>query len=406
MRVAFFKVGELQGSLKHLTALFDYLKGVGVEFREIPLDPNNVQKAVEELNEFRPAFTIDVNATGIIIGEQEGKKVPIYDLFGFVHFSIFTEEPLLHFPNIYGVDSHRNLVSIVTDIKYVDSLKFMGVENISYVTPFLNFSLFPQPAQERDIEVAFLGPIIDPQIVINTVSQNLPENIFPIFIETGEFMFRNPEVNVLTAFHYVLGIFNPQFQQEFMDWRQKNPDAFFRLLNDISIYATMRKRWYLVNFLEGINLKIVGEFQGELKEDHENIKVSSYEELLEIYGRSKLTILSFPHTVPTGIGFTPLEVAAMGSAPMIDFRGTLPGFLKPEEEVIAYTPLDRADIEEKILYYLDNPQEVEAVAERAKNAVIDRFRVDDRAEFIHNMMKDILSKAQEQTQPAQEEKTE
>ncbi len=396
MKVAFLKVGELQGSLKHLSALFDYLKGLGVELKEIPLDPQNVQKAVEEIHQFRPFFTLDVNATGIIIGEQDGKKLPIYDIFGFVHLSLFTEDPLLHFPNIYGVESHRNLVSIVTDIKYVDSLKFMGVDNISYVTPFLNFSVFPQPPEEKDIEVAFLGPVIDPQIVLNAVSQNLPENIMPLFIETGEFMFRNPEVNALTAFHYVLSLFNPQFQQEFMDWRQKNAEAFLRMLNDASIYATMRKRWYIVNFLEGINLKIVGEFQGELREDHEHIKVNSYEELLEIYGRTRLTILSFPHTVPTGIGFTPLEVSAMGSAPMIDFRGTLPGFLKPEEEVISYNPLDRADIEEKVLYYLDNPQETEALAQRARNAVVDRFRVDDRAEFIHNLMKDIVAKAQQE----------
>ncbi|WP_457600791.1 glycosyltransferase [Hydrogenivirga sp.] len=398
MKLAFFKVGELQGSLKHLNALFDFLKGMGVEFREIELDPQNVQKAVEELNEFRPAFTMDVNATGIIIGEQEGKKVPIYDIFGFVHFSVFTEDPLLHFPNIYGVESHRNLVALATDIKYVDSLRFLGVENVSYVTPFLNFSLFPQPAEERDIEVAFLGPVIDPQIVVGSVQQNLPENIFPLFIETGEYMFRNPEVHVITALNYVLGIFNPQFQQEFMDWREKNQEAFFRLLNDISIYATMRKRWYLINFLDGVNLKVVGEFQGELKEDHEQIKVNSYEELLEIYGRSNLTILSFPHTVPAGIGFTPLEVSAMGSAPMIDFRGTLPGFLTPQEEVITYMPLDRADIEEKLLYYLDNPDEVRAIAEAAKNAVINRYRVDDRGEFVFNLMKDIVAQAEKQAQ--------
>ncbi len=402
MKLAFFKVGELQGSLKHLEALFEYLKGRGVELREIELDPNNVQRAVDELSEFRPAFTMDVNATGIIIGEQEGKKVPIYDIFGFVHFSLFTEEPMLHFPNLVGVEGHRNLVALVTDIKYVDSLRFLGVENISYITPFLNFSLFPQPAEEREMEVAFLGPVIDPEIVLNSVRQNIPENMLPLFVETGEFMFRNPEVHVLTAFNYILGIFNPQIQQEFMDWREKNEEAFLRMLNDISIYATMRKRWYLVNFLDGIDLKIVGEFQGELKEDHEQIKVNSYEELIDIYGRANMTIMSFPHTVPSGIGFTPLEVSAMGSAPVLDFRGTLPGFLMPGEEVITYMPLDRADIEEKLLYYLENLQEAREIGERAKNAVVNRYRVDDRGEFIYNLMKDIIAQAEREAQVKEE----
>ena len=403
MRLAFLKVGEPQGSLKHVKVLIDYLKERGVEFKEIELDPENVQKTVEELQEFRPAFTMDLNATGIIVGEQEGKKTPLYDIFGFVHFSFFTEDPLLHFPNLFGLQ-HRNLIALVTDIKYADSLRMLGVENISYLTPFLDFSVFPQAPEERDIDIAFLGPVIDPQIIVNSVQKSLPENIFPLFIETGEYMFRNPEVNAVTALNYVLGLFNPQVQQEFSDWRQKNEEAFLRLLNDTAIYATMRKRWYLVNFLDGINLKIVGEFQGELKEDHENIKVNSYEELLDIYGRSYITVMSFPHTVPSGIGFTPLEVSAMGSAPMIDYRGTLPGFLTPGEEVIPYMPLDRADIEEKVLYYLDNLEEAREIGEKAKNAVIERYRVDDRGEFLYNMMKDIVSQAQQQAQVQQEDK--
>ncbi len=401
MRFAFFKVGELQGSLRHVNALFEYLKGKGVEFREIELDPQNVQKAVQELQEFRPIFTMDVNATGIIIGEQEGKKVPIYDLFGFVHFSLFTEEPLLHFPNLYGLDQNRNMIGIVTDIKYVDSLRTLGIDNITYVTPFLDFSVFPEPPPEKDIDIAFLGPVMDPQIVLSKVQENLPENIMPVFVETGEYMFRNPEVHVLTALNYILSLFNPQVQQDFENWRKENPEAYMRLLNDISIYATMRKRWYLLNFLEGINLKVVGEVQGELKEDHEQIKVNSYEELLEIYGRSYLTVMSFPHTVPTGIGFTPLEVAAMGSAPMIDFRGTLTGFLTPDQEVITYMPLDRADIEEKILYYLDNLEEAKGIGERARNAVVERYRVDDRADFLLNMMRDIVRQAEQAVQQAQ-----
>ncbi len=394
MKLAFFKVGELQGNLKHINALLDYLKNRGVELREIELDPQNVQRAVEELQEFRPAFTMDINATGIITGESEGKRTPIYDIFGFVHFSIFTEEPLLHFPNLQGVDRHRNLIAIVTDIKYVDSLRLMKVDNVSYVTPFLDFSNFPNPPEEKDIDISFLGPIIDPQIIINSVQQNLPESIFPLFIETGEYMFRNPEVNVLTAINYILGLFNPQVQQDFTSWKEKNEEAYLRMLNDIAIYATMRKRWYLINFLDGINLKIIGEYQGELKEDHENIKINSYEELLDIYGRTYLTVISFPHTVPSGIGFTPLEVSAMGSAPMVDFRGTLPGFLHPEEEVIPYMPLDRADIEEKVLYYLDNLEEAREIGERARKAVVDRYRVDDRGEFIFNMMQEIMSQAQ------------
>ncbi len=392
MKIAFLKAGDLQGSLRHIRALLDYLEGKGVEVSEIDLKPDSVQEAVNRIMEIKPAFTLDLNGTGIIVGDQEGKKMPIYDILGFVHISYFTDDPLLHFPVLYGLQ-HRNFIGIVGDIRYAESLKLLGIENMSYVTPFLDFDRLPEPEPEKDIDVAFLGPVIDPQIVVNSVRQNLPENIFPVFIETGEFMFRNPEVGVVTAFSYVLNLFNPQYQEEVRKWSEENREAFFRLLNDISIYATMRKRWYLVNFLEGINLKIVGEYQGELKEDHEHIKVESYEDLLKIYSRTFLTIVCFPNTVPSGIGYTPLEVSAMGSALMIDYRGTLPGFLKPGEEVITYMPLDRADIEEKVLYYLDNLEEVKEIGERAREGVRERFKVDDRGDFLYSMMNDILSKA-------------
>lgn len=393
MRLAFLKVGEPQGSLRHVRALLDYLKGRGVELVEIELSPDNVQRAVGELEELRPLFTMDLNATGIIVGEREGEKVPLYDIFGFVHFSFFTDDPLLYASALYGL-RHRNLVGLITDLRYTDSLRMLGVENISYLTPFLDFTLFPQVRGERDIELAFLGPVIDPQIVANHVQKSLPEEVFPVFLETGEYMFRNPEVNSLSALNYVLSLFNPRVQEGLIRWKEENGEAFLKLLNDISIYATMRKRWYLINFLEGVNLKIIGEYQGELKEDHENIKVSSHEELLEIYGRSYITVMSFPYTVPSGIGFAPLEVSAMGSAPMVDYRGTLPSFLIPGEEVIPYMPLDRADIEEKVLYYLENLEEAKEIGERARSAVMDRYKVDDRGEFLYNMMKDILSQAQ------------
>ncbi len=402
MKLAFIKVGELEGSLRHVRALLSDLKARGVEIHEIELVPDKVQETVDTLSELRPQFTLDINATGVIVGEQEGKKLPIHDLFGFVHFSFFTEDPLLHFPSLKGLSQNQNMVALITDLKYADSLRILGVQNVSYMTPFLDFSVFPAEESEREIDVAFAGPVINPEIIINSVRQNLPDNIFPLFMEAGEFMFRNPEVPPLLAVNHIISMFTPQAQEEIAKWQKENEEAFLRLINDSAIYATMRKRWFILNFLEGINLKILGEVQGELREDHEQIKAQSYEEVLRIYGQTYLTILSFPLTVPTGIGFTPLEVGAMGSAPMIDFRGTLPGFLTPEEEVISYTPLDRADIEEKILYYLDNLQEVAQIGERAKKAVIDRYRVDDRAEFLFGMMNDILKSAQQQQEAGQQ----
>lgn len=397
MRIAFLRQGEELGINRHVYSLFDHLKEQGAEVKDLDLSEGDLQDRVQELLDFSPYFTLDLNGSSIVFGEREGERVPIFDAFGFVHVSLFVDEPLFHFPILLETKSANNFLPVVADLKYADSLRFLGHERGTfYITPFIDPKRMPSIPEEKDIEALFLGPAIDPQILVQQVAQNLKENLVPYFFEVGEFLFRNPEAHILYASEYILSMFNQNFQEEFSKWRQENPQDYLRLLNDISLYATARKRWYILSFLEGINLKIVGAFEGELKEGHEHISTNNWEEALELIGRSHITILSYPHAVPTGVGFVPLEVAFMGSAPMVDFRSTLPGFFSPGEEVITYLPLDRADIEEKIVYYLENLQEAREIGQRARERVLQNYTPKDRAEFLYNIFQDILAQAQSQ----------
>ena len=389
MKVAFLRPEELGAPAKHIKALVNALKLKGVAVKEFTIKENNVQEVVSQIEEWKPMALMDVNTTGLIVGEREGKKYTLADLMGIVQLTFFVDDPLLFFPPLLEVEKPRNYIAFITDLKHTDSLRSLQIENISYITPFLDRIVFPEIPKEKEIEVAFLGPVIDPQIIVNAITQNYPQEILPIFFETGEFMFRNPEVHVITAINYVLGLFNPQFQETFNKWKENNRAQAFRLVNDIAAYTTMRRRMYLLNFLDGIELKIVGDFQGELKEGHEVIKPSSHEELLEIYGKSRITIYASSQTIPTGIGFIPLEAMYMGSAVMMDFKGTIPGFFAPEEEIITFAPLDRADLEEKILFYLENKEATQEVAEKGRKVVKEKFTEKDRADFVYNILQDI-----------------
>ncbi len=389
MKVAFVRPEDLGTPAKHFKALIKALEEKGVSVKELIVKENNVQEVVSQIEEWKPMALLDVNTTGLIVGERDGKKYTLADLMGIVQLTFFVDDPLLFFPPLLEVEKPRNYIAFITDLKHADSLRSLNIENISYITPFLDKSLFPEPSPEKEIDVIFLGPVIDPQIIVNAVSQNYPKEILPIFFETGEFMFRNPEVHVITAINYVLGLFNPQFQETFNKWKENNRTQAFRLLNDITAYTTMRRRMYLLNFLDGIELKIVGDFQGETKEGHEVIKPSSHEELLEIYGKSRLTIYLSSQTTPTGVGFIPLEAMYMGTAVMTDFKGTIPGFFAPEEEIITFAPLDRADLEEKILFYLENKDSALEVAQKGQKAVRNKFSERDRADFVYNILQDI-----------------
>ncbi len=397
MRIAFLKQGKELGIHRHVLGILEVLRQKGAQVEEFDLTEGELQEVVQKLLDFAPLFVLDINASGVIFGQREdGQKVALCDAYGFVHVSLFTDEPLFYYPPLLDLRNTNNFLAVFTDLKYADSLRFLGLEKGSfYITPFVDPSQMVQPSEEKDIEVLFFGPVIDPAILASQVSQNTREDFIPFFFEVGEFLFRNPEAHILYVSEYLLSMFNPQFQEEFIRWRSENPQDYLRFLNDISLYATARKRWYLLSFLEGINLKIVGAFEGELKEGHEHVKVENWREVLELVGRSYMTILSYPHAVPTGVGFLPLEVAYMGSAPLIDYRATLPGFFIPEE-VITYLPLDRADIEEKVVYYLENLQQAKEIGERARQKVLERYTPEDRGEFLLNTFNNILAQAQSQ----------
>ncbi len=380
---------------RHILSLLSVMKNKGHEILEVDLTQGDVMEKVRELSDFAPQFVMDINATGFIVGQQEdGKKVAICDAMGFAHVSVFTDEPLFYFPSLLDASGSNNFLPIVCDLKYAESLKFLGLDRgYFYITPFVDREKMLEPTGDKDIQLSFLGPVIHPDLVAQSVLQNLKEEFAPLFFEVGDFLFRNPEAHVLYAFEYIFSMFNPTLQESFLKWRQENPQDFLKFLNDISVYATSKKRWYVLSFLEGVDVKVIGGVQGELPEGHEQVEISSGEELLKIYDRSTLSLLVYPHTVPTGIGFSPLEACYMGTAVMLDYRATLPGFLLPDQEVITFLPLDRAEIEEKILYYLDNPQDAMEIAQRGRQKVIERFSYEDRAEFLVGLFENLLKQA-------------
>ncbi len=396
MRIAFLKVGEYEGLARHIKAIIRRFREKGTEVLELNIAEGDLNEKVKELLDFSPFFCIDLNGSGIITVVQEDNKKVLSDAAGFVHVSIFNDEPLFNFMPLMDLRPATNFLPIVCDLKYADSLAFLGIKQPpSYITPFLDLQQMKEPSTERNINLAFFGPVIDPNIIANHVAQSVKQEFLGVFFEVGDFMFRNPEVHILQAHDYILSMFNPNIQEEYLKWREEKPQEFLTFLNQISLYATAKKRWFLLSFLEGMELKIFGEVQGELFEGHQSIVPQNWDELLELLGQSLIVITSYPHSVPTGVGFVPLEVASMGCAMFVDYRATLAGFFTPEEEVITYLPLDRAEIEEKVLYYLDYPEKALEIGERARKKVFEKYTHEDRADFLHDLFTNILASSQQ-----------
>ncbi|MFN3471424.1 MAG: glycosyltransferase family 1 protein, partial [Aquificaceae bacterium] len=186
MRIAFLKQGNDLGISRHVLGLLDHIKELGAEVKEIDLSQDNLQDRVQELLDFSPYFTLDINGSSVIFGEREGERVPIFDAFGFVHVSLFMEEPLFYFPLLLDLKNANNLLLVISDLKYTDSLRLLGHEKGTlYMTPFIDPQQMPQTPQEKDIEAIFLGPVVEPHIFAQRVLQNIKEDFVPYFFEVG-----------------------------------------------------------------------------------------------------------------------------------------------------------------------------------------------------------------------------
>jgi len=380
-----------------IESIGEYLPDERFELKLIKIDTQNPGKTVQELQDYKPLFTMDFNTKGIIWGEKDGKRIPFYELLGSVHFSFFTEDPVFHASNLMNMKEAVNTVLLITDLRYGEFLSAFGFQNIFYFTPCVNLRLFPA-VEEKDLKLVFAGDLIDPNLIIETWKRNMDDAVRDFALEVGEFCFRNPEVAPMYATDYLLPLMNPEFQETFNRFRQEDPLKFFNWLAQVELYTTARRNAFILGFLEGTELTVVGRVEGPLPEGMSAAELQSPADKLSYLARSQLAITAFPAFVPSGIGFTPLEIAAAEAAPMVNFRSTLPGFFKPEEEVIVYNPLDRMDIEEKLLFYLENDEDRRLIAQNAFKAVKERFTCADRVQFFKELMNSVYEQIAQQKQ--------
>jgi glycosyltransferase involved in cell wall biosynthesis len=390
MKGIFVRTPELSYNAHYVERMAQKLNDFGMELVFYDLDYNNIDAYVNFLQDQRPFFVIDVNGSALVYGESEGNRVSLCDAFGFLHISVFTEDPMLYYPVLLNGRGARNFIQMITDMKHADFLRTLGYQNVYFLAPFVSDDLLQRPIpNEKQIKLLFPGPIVDPNIIIQESAKVFPEEVMPVFVEVGEFMRRNPEVDAIFAVEYMLTFFNYDIQEKFLKWRNESPEAYISFLVNVGLYNTARKRLFVISFLEGIDIKILGDAQVPLKEGQEVITAQSQEDVLDIYANSMLTFLSFPSIVPSGIGFTPIEVISQNSCAFIDYRASLPGFFIPDQEIVAYTPLDRLEIEEKLLFFLDNEDQAMEIASNGRSKVAQSFTQNERAKFIADIINQI-----------------
>ncbi|MEZ0323625.1 MAG: glycosyltransferase [Hydrogenothermaceae bacterium] len=367
-------------------------------------DPNTISEKVNEIIEFKPLFTFDTNLDGMIFGERENQKLPLCDIIGNIHITWFIDDPMIHFSKLKPVLNSNQVLYITIDVEHNQWIASAG-KNVAIVPPGVNPSKIP-PSMNKDFEVAFVGPITDPNIIESNWRERFDDALFGFAVELGRLIYRNPDMSVRFASGYLLSQLAPDFQNALLNFQRENEEEFMNLLTEIGLYAMSLRRWNILTAIENFEVNILGPVAGEVPENvviHEDITLQK--DIVEFLARTKISLLSQPPFIPTALGFTVFDSVACGTLTMVEERLSSKSFFTPDREIITYHPIDAIEIEGKIAYYLeDNPSEREEIAKAGRERVLREHTIYGRGEIIANIMKDIIrqSLTEEQKQEGEQ----
>ncbi len=397
-RIAFIKTPDPRGFNEDIIdALSKSLSARNFETLVVEPTPENIQDVVNQIFEFKPLFTFDLNLDGVIFAEDEkNEKKPLFDIVGNIHVSWFLEDPLLHYMKLKPVLSSNQLLFLNVDIEHSQWLAQMG-KNVAFLAPGVNPSKVP-PVFEKEFDVAFVGPVIEPIVYEEFWKDKLDEGLYTFAVELGRLVYRNPDMPLRYASGYLLSQFAPDFQQGIIKLQQERDEDFMKLLAEIGGYATNLRRWHILESIDDIEINVLGEVRGQTKENivvYEDI--TSLKDVVSFLAKSKISLLSQPIFLPTGIGLTSFYSVASSALTFLEERLSVKSFFSVDEEVVTYHPMDSVEIEGKLAYYLeDSPSEREEMAKKGRDKVFKEHTLLQRGEILGNILEDIIKQASQQ----------
>ena len=405
-RVVFLKTPDpRQMSELILEGLAKSLSARNFEVKIIELTAENVQDVINQIIEYKPLFTFDLNLDGMIYAEREGQQQPFCDILGNIHISWFIDDPMIHFTKLKPVLQSNQILYATIDIEHTQWLRSAG-KNVAFIPPGVNPSKIP-PLKEKEFEIAFVGPVTDPNIIESQWQERFDPNLLGFAVELGRMIYRNPDMPIRFAVGYLISQLNPDFQAALIQFQQENETDFMALLTEIGLYAMYLRRWSIIDSIENYEVNVLGPVIGEPKENvvvYED--VVSQKDIIDFLSRSKIALLSQPPFIPSGLGFTVFDSVASGSLTFVEDRLSSKSFFTPEKEIITYHPIDFIEIEGKVAYYLEEAQEeMKEIARAGRERALKEHTIYQRGEILASIMEDIIKQSlqEEQKTDKQEE---
>ncbi len=399
-RVALIKTPDEKGVVGSIiNGLEKVLSSHNFDVKVYEPTPENIQDVVDDLFKYQPLFMFDINLDGVIYGEQNGKKLPLADIMGNIHISWFLDDPMVHWVKLKPILNSTQMVYLTIDIEHSQWLGSLG-KNTAFLSPAIVPQNIPPVSKIKDFDVAFLGPVIEPTLLEEDWRNRFDQNLYVFAVELGRLLYRNPDMPVRFASGYLLSQFNQNFQEAMIKFQQEKEDDFMVYLSEIGVYAMNLRRWNILDNIEDMEINVLGVIQGDFKDNiivHEDIKKEK--DILQFLSRTKITLLSHPPFIPTGLGYSAFNSLACDTLTMLEERLFVKSFFEEDKEVVLYNPLDYLEITAKLEYYLnEHPDEAQEIAKLSRAKVFKEHTIVNRGEFIANMMNDIIKQSEADTE--------
>ncbi len=404
-RIVFIKTPDPRGVVDTLIkGLSKSLSARGFEFMIAEPTQDNIQQVVNQIIEYKPLFTFDFNLDGLIFAEKDGQQKILADIIGNIHVTWFLDDPMVHFTKLKSALQSNQLLYLTIDIEHGQWLGSMG-KNVAFMAPGINPSDFPPPNMEKEFDIAFVGPVADPDNIETSWKERFDQTLFGFAVELGRMLYRNPDIPVRFASGYLLSQYNQDFQQAMIKFQQEREEEFMQYLTEITLYAMHLRRWNIIDSIDDFEVNILGPVEGETKD---NIvvypRIIANEDVISFLSKTKISLLSHPPFIPTGLAYSVFASVGSNTLTMVEERLSSKSFLVDGRDLITYHPVDTVEIEGKIAYYLEeSPSEREAIAKQGRDTVFQNHTLLHRGEFLSNMLNDIIKRA---SQPSENGKGE
>ncbi len=394
-RIVFVKTPDPRGIVDTLTeGLQKALSARNFEVKVVEPTQSNIQQVVNEIIEYKPLFTFDFNLDGLIFAEKDNQQKILADIIGNIHVSWFLDDPMIHFAKLKSALKSNQLLYLTIDIEHGQWLGSMG-KNVAFLAPGINPADFPPPHIEKEFDLAFVGPVTDPDNIEIAWKERFDEGLFGFAVELGRMLYRNPDMPVRYASGYLLSQYNQDFQQAMIKFQQEREDEFLQYLTEITLYAMHLRRWNIIDSIEDFEINILGPVEGETKDNVVVYKhIIANKDIISFLSKTKIALLSHPPFISTGLAYTVFASVASNTLTMVEERLSSKTFLVDGRDLITYHPVDSIEIEGKIAYYLEEaPKEREMIAKQGRDTVFQNHTILQRGEFLANMLNDIIEKA-------------